>query len=283
MGWRFDPRLLATLEAVVRLGSPEAAAAELGVAPTDIAQDLGELERRAGTRVVTREPVRATQAGRALLDAEAAVTAAMSRAGAELAALSEGTGGALRVGAFAAAAASIVPRSLGHVHAVHPDVELVLRVLPPAQCHAALLRGELDLAVTFGAGDRHDTVPAGILRLHLTADPVMAALPAAHPLAREEAVDGGELRDRVEAPDGDDAAALSLVRSGLGVALLRRIALLDPPPGVVVRPLRDPEPPRHLYTCRLLTTTTLAVVRTLTDRLADAVAELEPPQRASGE
>lgn len=210
MGWRFDPSVLATLEAVVRLGSPEAAAAELGMTPAEVARDLGELERRVGARVVTRDPVRATQAGRALLEAETAVSDAVSRASAELAALSEGTGGELRVGAFGAAASSLVAPALAHVHAVHPDVRIALRVLEPAACHAALLRGELDLAVTFGAGDDRDGVPAGILRLLLAEDP------------------GGS---------------------------------------------------RHLYTCRLLTASTLAAVRTLTDRLADAVAltEGEPP------
>ncbi len=216
MGWRFDPRLLATLEAVVRLGSLEAAAAELAVMPADVARDLGDLERRAGLRVVTREPVRATQAGRTLLEAEAAITATLSRASAELAALAEGTGGELRVGAFAPAAWSLVAPALAHVHAVHPDVRISLRVLEPAECHTALVRGELELAVTFGTGDDRDAVPGGIHRLHLAADP-----------------------DRS----------------------------------------------RHLYTCRPLTATTLAAVRTLTDRLADAVAvaESEPSQRGSGE
>lgn len=288
MGWRFDPRLLATLEAVVRRGSLEAAAAELDVPPADVVRDLGDLDRLAGTRVVTREPVRATQAGRALLEAEAAIAAATSRAAAELAALSHGTGGELRVGAFAAAAASLVPPALARLHAAHPGIRIDLRVLEPKESHAALLRGDLDLAVTYAAGDDHDTVPAGILRLHLCEDPLLAALPAAHPLAREDAVDvGHDALALVDTAQADARTALALVAAGLGAAVLPRVALLDPPPGVVVRPLLRPQPPRQLYTSRLLTTTTLAAVRTLTDRLADVVAgmatEPEPAQRDSGE
>ncbi|HET8926974.1 MAG TPA: LysR family transcriptional regulator [Microbacterium sp.] len=216
MGWPCDPRLLATLEAVARRGSFEAAGAELGRGTSEVAREIGELERLVGARVVTRDPVCITQPGRALMEAEAATTAAMSRAAAELRALAAGTGGQLRVGAFAEAAASFVPTALARVHAVHPEVRITLRVLGPDASHLALLCGELDLAVTFYRADDPHPVPEGIVRLHLG-------------------------------------------------------------------PLPHPAPSRHLYTCRLLTGTSLAAARTLTDRLADAVAGMQPPQRGSGE
>jgi DNA-binding transcriptional LysR family regulator len=211
MGWRFDPRLLATLEAVVRFGSFEAAGAELGCATSEIAGEIGELERLVGARVVTRDPVHVTQAGRVLLEAGVATTAAMSRASAELRALAAGTGGELRVGAFPAAASSFVPTALARVHAAHPAIRITLRLLEPDESHLALVRGEVDLAVTFYRSGDPRPVPEGIVRMHLG-------------------------------------------------------------------PLPDPAPPRHLYTCRLLTGTSLAASRTLTDRLADAVALAEPPQ-----
>jgi hypothetical protein len=52
--------------------------------------------------------------------------------------------------------------------------------------------------------------------------------------------------------DGMDfRTALNLVAAGLGVALPPRLLLVNAPPSVVVRPLREPTVVRRLYTCRL--------------------------------
>ena len=54
--------------------------------------------------------------------------------------------------------------------------------------------------------------------------------------------------------EGDDfRTVLALVASGLGVALLPRLAMQRVPPAVAVRPLADPPITRRLYTARLRT------------------------------
>src|SRR6188508_3401190 len=98
-----DPRLLATLEAVVRTGSFAAAARELGYSSPAVSQQIAELERRVGLRVLERRPVRPTQAGQILLEAEQGVRTALATAASELDAVRAGTVGQIRLGAFASA------------------------------------------------------------------------------------------------------------------------------------------------------------------------------------
>lgn len=61
---RYDPAQLAALEAVLRLGSFEGAAAELAVTPSAVSQRIRALEDRAGTPLVIRaSPAAATALG----------------------------------------------------------------------------------------------------------------------------------------------------------------------------------------------------------------------------
>ncbi|WP_326835255.1 LysR substrate-binding domain-containing protein [Amycolatopsis rhabdoformis] len=300
MAWLFDPRHLVTLEAVVRLGSFAAAAEELGYTQSAVSQQIAELERRVGARVVVRRPVRATEAGQVLLDTEAAISTSMSRAAIELTALADGTAGEVRLGAFISAASSVVPPALARLRASHPAVHIALRELEQRETPGLLLRGEVDLAITFDYDHAPEPAPAGLRQEHLMDDPIMVVLPAGHPLARADAVTPADLpsdawittavdvRDLAASPVGgqrgsghrldfdgmDFRTALNLVAAGLGVALLPRLLLLDAPANVVVLPLREPTLVRRLYTCRLDTRGVAASVKRLELALREAAAEL---------
>ena len=300
MSWLFDPRHLVTLAAVVRLGSFAAAAEELGYTQSAVSQQVAELERRVGARVVVRRPVRATEAGQVLLDTQAAISMSMSRAATELAALADGTGGEVRLGAFISAAASIVPPALARLRASHPGVHITLRELEQRETHALLFRGEIDLAITFDYEHAPEPAPAGLMQEHLMDDPIMVVLPVGHPLAGADSVTPADLpsdawiitavdvRDLAASPvDGDRGSghrldfdgmdfrtALNLGAAGLGVALLPRLLLLDAPPSVVVLPMRQPTLVRRLYTCRLDTRGVTASIRRLEMYLWEAATEL---------
>lgn len=280
-----DPRHLVTLETVIRLGSFAAAAQDLGYTQSAVSQQIAELERRVGVRVVERRPVRATAAGQVLLDAEASIQATMSATAAELAALDSGLTGTVRLGAFVSAATSMVPPALAALRVSNPGVRVVLRQLETADSYAALLRGDLDLAITFDYDGEPQPPPTGIRRTLIRTDPVVVALPATHPLVDRDTVALNELgRDlliitQVAAPHGhgllefqgdDFRTALCLVAEGLGAALLPELALRDAPAGVVGRRLRDSRWMRYIYVSRIDTRRTAAPIAQLESHLTTA-------------
>jgi DNA-binding transcriptional LysR family regulator len=304
MNVAFDLRHLRTLEAVVRLGSFAAAAGELGYTQSAISQQVIELERRVGAQVVIRRPLRVTEAGRVLLTAEAATRATIAVAAAELTALRRGDTGEIRVGAFISAAGSLIPDALRRLRAAHPGVRVILHELETADSHAALLRGELDLAVTFDYDHQPQPAPAGIARTQIRTDPVLLVLPAHHRLAGRETVDPADVpaeewistpvdvlagvtdadRSRLDFHGDDFRTALALVAAGLGVTVLPALALTDAPAGVVGRRSTTAVPDRRIYTCRLDTAHVTAPVAAFQQLLRDSrpekllvTAVVEPP------
>lgn len=300
MAWSFDPRHLLTLEAVVRLESFAAAAEELGYTQSAVSQQIAELEKRVGARVLNRRPVFPTEGGRILLEAELSISASMSRIATELRALNDGTGGVVRLGAFISAGSSIVPPALARLRASHPGLEITLRETEQRESHALLLRGEIDLAITFDYDHAPIPAPAGLVQRHFMDDPIMVVVPRDHRLAGAASVALKELlaeewintavefrdlaassiaNDReIEAHhvrfDGMDfRTALNLVASGLGIALLPRLLLHDAPDEVVALPLKRPAFVRRLHLCRLATRETPASIRTLEGYLREVAVE----------
>jgi DNA-binding transcriptional LysR family regulator len=288
--WPFDPHHLRTLEAVARLGSFAAAADELGYTQSAVSQQIAELERRVGSRVLNRRPVGPTEPGTVLLAAEVAFQTAMSITTTELTALDEGSAGTVRLGAFVSAAASIVPPALARLRSSNPGVHVTLRQLETSESYHLLVRGDLDLAVTFDYDGAPQPAPDGIIRRMIRTDPVLAILPTSHSLANHEDVDLADLAPDtwINTPvdptqpatglpaagrdghahrlgfEGDDfRTVVNLVAAGLGVALLPQLALLDAPAGVVGRPLRSGTIQRRIYLARLDTRNAPAAVMAL--------------------
>ncbi|MFD0279699.1 LysR substrate-binding domain-containing protein [Kitasatospora sp. NPDC127111] len=275
---RLDPRLLATLEAVIRHGSFNAAARELGYSAPAVSQQIAELERRAGLILIERRPVRATPAGLVLLDAEQRVRGALAAASVELDAMRAGTAGRIRLGAFASSAAGIVPQALAQLHTTYPDIQVSLSQVEPDAGYSRLKRGDMDLALSYDYDFIPMPPPRTLRRTLVAHDPVVAVVPADHHLAHRDVIDLADLASEtwIAAPeaalrlellaqmaktpgfqarleyDGDDFnTVLGFVAAGLCVAVMPRLAL---PPGsaqVVARPLADPQLTRFIYTVRI--------------------------------
>ena len=290
-----DPRHLITLEAVARLGSFAAAANELACTQSAVSQQISEIERRIGIRVLDRRPVRPTQAGQVLLEAELAVRASTAIALQELSALIRGGAGRVRLGAFASAAVGVVPCALAGLRRTYPDIEVKLCQLETEMSYAQILRGDLDLALTFDYDLALRKPPARIRRSLVVKDPVLVVLPAAHRFADRESIRLAELAndDWIGSPviarqlellaelsrtrgfkrrlefDGDDfQTVLALVDQGLGIALLPKLATLRAPAGIVTKPLVESPLTRFIYTSRLETRRAPATLTAFEQELA---------------
>jgi DNA-binding transcriptional LysR family regulator len=144
-------RHLAALQAVADTGSFGRAAEKLGYTQSAISQQIATLERIVGERLVERpggpRPVTMTEAGTVLLRHAEAIVARLQAAQADLAALSAGQAGSLRVGTFQSVGAKVLPEVIRRFRSAWPTVQIELR-----ESHSdydlsdAVERGELDVA-----------------------------------------------------------------------------------------------------------------------------------------
>ncbi len=151
-GWHgVELRHLAALQAVAAESSFNRAGRRLGYTQSAISQQIAALERAVGERLVERpggpRPVTLTQAGRLLLGHADAIVARLQAAQADMAALSEGAAGTLRVGSFQSVGARVLPAVMSRFTSEWPDIEIELRESGRDEELAEWVeRGELDLA-----------------------------------------------------------------------------------------------------------------------------------------
>ncbi len=123
-------RHLAALEAVAREGSFHRAADHLGYTQSAVSAQVALLERIVGERLLERpggrRPVFLTEAGQLLLRHAERIVAQLAAARADLAALSSGAAGVLRVGTYQSVGARVLPSVMREFAATWPDVEVRL-------------------------------------------------------------------------------------------------------------------------------------------------------------
>ncbi|WP_327071265.1 LysR family transcriptional regulator [Kitasatospora sp. NBC_01302] len=274
-----DVQRLAVLREVARHGSFNQAALTLHCTPSAVSQQIAALERSLGTPAVERSTrgVTLTQAGRLLVEAADAIAAELTDAQQRIERLTA-VQTTLTVATFASAGRRLLPAALAGFVADHPEVELTILEAEPEESLPALREGRADLALAYHfdglpparPGDR-----SGLDWTPLGTDPMQVVLPRSHPsvadyldrpeppqlaeladqrwilgchksaaqLARHAGTLGVELRIACTATDYDFAQ--SLVRAGIGIALIPAIGLTRHPE-LVAFPLAEPAPRRHL-------------------------------------
>ncbi len=272
-----DIRRLQVLAAVVDTGSVTAAATRLGYTPSSISQQLSTLERETGVPLFEKNGrgIRATDAGLLLAEHAATILRGVEEAERAVEDLREGRTGRVRVMSFTSAGDSLLPAAVAHLRETHPGLYVATTIGETDQALQMLRDNLLDLALVlepFGRGEEpHDD----LVRLHLLDDPYRAMLPEGHPLAADDTVELTDLAayDWVAALGGngfcrDDTvdlcrragfsprfvahavefpAAQAYVATGIGVGLVPELALGAVHAGVVIRPLRRPTEPRHVW------------------------------------
>jgi DNA-binding transcriptional LysR family regulator len=248
-----------------RRGSLTATGQALGYTQSAVSRQIAALERATGAHLFERLPrgVRLTEEGRCLLAHAEAVLGSVRAARRDLDA------GRLRVGAFASAVATLVPAAMAAFRTAYPRIALSLVEDNSAAQLGRLQAGEVDVAVV--SVYPHQTLePSGAVEFrHLTDDPLLVALPAAHPLATGRDVlrladlagerwvegfpDGLEtlaeacrragFAPRVDFEVREWTAKQGFVAAGLGLSLVPRLAAAAVRPGVVLRPLHPEDGP----------------------------------------
>ena len=238
------------------------AAAAVPVAQPALSHQIKLLEQELGVELFerSRSGARLTEAGEIFILRARRAMAEMDAAREEIAALNGLTAGRLVLGAMQALAGLDLPRLIAAFHAAYPGVDVSLREESARDMLTLAARGEIDLAIA--ALDVEP--PAGLEAIPLAREPVLVAMPAAHPLAALETVPVRQLRGETfiffKPGTGlravSDLAAeqagfvphvgfqtsshdrlLALVSEGLGVAFVPASVVSDPPPqGVAVRP-----------------------------------------------
>ncbi|WP_433174407.1 LysR family transcriptional regulator [Actinoallomurus sp. CA-150999] len=300
-----DPRQLRLLALIERHGSLSGAADVLRLTPAAVTQQIAKAEQDFRAPLVLRGPRGATltAAGAVLAARGRVIDEETDRASAELAALLGHLSLRLRIGAFQAAALHLLPPALTALRHRHPDADLSVVDLLSEHGVEEVTAGRLDMAVV-ATWDADVTAPPHLSVRELLRDPLVVVLPDDHPLAlehppaapislerlRDEAwvtiLAGHAARtqfDRITAAagftpqmrfqTGSYDVAQALVGTGIGVALVSRLALAGAP-GTTHRPLAPPAPHRRLHAVTPADTTLTPLVGEFLELLQDVARDI---------
>jgi DNA-binding transcriptional LysR family regulator len=254
------------------------AAAALHISQPPLSRSIRSLEARVGATLLarSRRRVELTAEGARFLEEAKRVIAQLERAVEEVGRMAAGAGGRLRIGFVSLADYGVLPGLLRAYKAARPGVALSLREMLTPEQAAALAAGELD----FGLLLPPVSVP-DLEHLVVQRERFLAALPARHRLAREVgrkarplavrelAEEAFVMVPREIAPGLHDIVAglaaragfaprvaqealqmqtvVSLVSSGLGVALVPSSLANLGRRGVAYREIADPHPRLDLW------------------------------------
>lgn len=242
-----DVRKLRSLREVALRGSFSAAAQSLGYTQSAVSQQIAQLERQTGVRLLERRgrTVTLTPAGRALVERTEVVLIELEEAQAELDALAGVHRDSLRLAVSPPSLGTWVPRAIRRLRHRRPETLVSVAIVGSGIAVEMVESGEADIGVVSGA-----PVPtaSGTSVTPLLDEPLYLALPSCHPkasgpdlgladLADElwiltTGADGDLARDicrragfvpRITVRTDDPLAAQGLVASGLGLTILTEL------------------------------------------------------------
>ncbi|MCE9671212.1 LysR family transcriptional regulator [Myxococcus stipitatus] len=264
-----DDRSLACFIAVAQTLNFRRAAQGLHLTQPALSARIRGLEVELGVSLFERDRrhVALTPAGQALLPHARAACANIEEGKLQAQRAARGEAGGLRVGFTVLAMYDLVPHCVREFRERFPSVEIELSEMNSPALEAALVSGAVDVAIL------HPPLhTSGLEAVPLVDEPLVLALPSAHPLARRKVIPVRDLRDepiliapRSIGPSIFDriialflaqgfsprivqevtpmTSLVGLVSAGVGMGLVTRGLARLPRPGVSYRPLR-PEAPR---------------------------------------
>jgi molybdate transport repressor ModE-like protein len=272
----FSPAGLRVLREVAQAGSFSAAAHSLGYTQSAVSRQIAALEAVAGRQLFerSRQGAALTPAGARLLASAARVLDELDAAHRELAG-EQTTATPVRLGAFATAAAGLVPNALA---ALPRELRVTLREGTTPALTRALRGGTIDLAVLASTPPFRppDSESPAFELTTLFERELVIGVPATHPFARSRAVEPDQLEGQVwvasrsepgdsllgvwpglaERPDvryvvRDWLAKLQIVAAGLAITTLAPVMIGVLPKGVEVVAVRgEPQETRRIVLAR---------------------------------
>jgi DNA-binding transcriptional LysR family regulator len=271
---------LRTFREVADRGTLTAAAGALGYTQSAVSRQIAALEQAIGMPLLERrrEGVRLTPAGRLVLRRAATVIDELDAAALELDGL-PAEGGTVRLGWFTSAGATMVPRAIAELRRTHPAITVITREGTTPVLVRALRAGSVDLALLGSIPPfRPPDTESPPLDLQVLAERTLClAVPEAHPLARHDSVDIGDLRGHrwIASPSSGDEplmgvwpglderpqivhtardwlAKLHLVAAGCGLTTIPPSLASAAPPGIRILPVHGgPHEQRRILLARL--------------------------------
>jgi DNA-binding transcriptional LysR family regulator len=272
----FSPIGLRVLREVAQAGSFSAAAQSLGYTQSAVSRQVAALEAIADRRLFDRRRYGATltPAGTRLLTSAVRVLDELDSAMRELSG-DNVAAGPVRLGAFATAAAGLVPKALA---ALPRELKVTLREGTTPALTRALRAGTLDLAILAQTPPFRpaDTESPALELTTLSERELVIGVSAAHPFATAHAVEVDQLKGQIwvasrsdsgdsllgvwpglaERPDvcyvvRDWLAKLQIVAAGLAITTLAPVMLGVLPGGVKVVAVRgEPQETRRIVLAR---------------------------------
>lgn len=242
----------------------------LGVSASSVSERVKTLEENLGVRLFERHArgVRLTEAGRHFVENIAVGIDHLEHAVKTAGAFAQGELGRIRVGVYALTPGSFLDTLLSRYRKAHPGVAIEITEGTARDIIVQLRDDQLDIAFVAGAPDLPDCHSRRIWH-----EPLLAVLPANHPLAESDGVTwddltgeaflvrhkgtGPQAYDHIvlrlagrwtDAPsilrcDVERCTLLQMIAQGFGVSIAGQATALVDIPGVVFRPFRDePDP-----------------------------------------
>lgn len=253
---------LRTFLAVASTLSFTKAGQKVHLAQSSVTEQIQALEADLGALLFERSQrkLKLTDAGASLVEYAEALLSLAADARAAVAGSSAGVDGSLAVGALETLCTRWLPQILGQFQAIHPNLRVDLRAAGTGELRNAVKDGSLDVCFAF-------TEPPDDAGLHselVGTDDLVVLLPRAHAVSGNTSVGALQVADErflvtakgcayrtmfdqafpasgnrippIAGEYGSLGAIVGLVRAGLGVALLPRLATVELDEGLVALP-----------------------------------------------
>jgi DNA-binding transcriptional LysR family regulator len=251
--------VLRALQSIRETGSVSKTAHVLGVTQSAISRSISKYEKAIGLQVLRRDarPLNLTEEGLLVVAHAAEIDRSIRTLDDRLRALRQGKEGVVRIGSFGSSATSrILPALLTKFAKRYPGISVSIVEGSDERTHEDLLQGNVDVAVLGDPVEDVDAIPIATDELvalmpegsalcarsyispaDLDSMPFVMTLAGSEPIILDWFKDAGtspNIKHRIQ----QTHSILSLVRAGMGVAVVTSLSLPDTHPDITIKPLR---------------------------------------------